>query len=150
VNFVGQIWCNSLDKNKSFFYVHLKNLAMNYAFGADIHPKISTKSIFMDFFSVHKWTLLMFGGGLLTVPILKDLPPEAGGLGFLLIAIGAWRQIVEVLHTKAEARRKEELHQEQIRREKELHLEKMRLLVKLHSAPLEPGDFAVLKELLGG
>jgi hypothetical protein len=138
----------SWTKTNLFFMSIVITDAMNYA-SVEAYPA-NTKNVFMEFFSIHKWTLLMFGGGLLTVPILKDLPPEAGGLGFLLIAIGAWRQVVEVLHAKAEARRKEESHQMVIKRENELHLEKMRLLNKLHDAPLDAGDLAVLKELLGG
>lgn len=77
----------------------------------------------------------MFGGGLLTVPLLKDLPEETGLIGLLLVAIGAWRQIVEVQNAKAEARRKQELHEET-----------MKLLRK---DGVSEKDLNVLKELLG-
>lgn len=89
----------------------------------------------MEFISLHKWTAVMFGGGLLTVPLLKDLPEETGLVGLLLVAIGAWRQIVEVQHAKAEARRKQELHEET-----------MKLLRK---DGVSEKDLNVLKELLG-
>ena len=112
---------------------------MNYALRVDDAYPANTNNVLMEFFSIHKWTLLMFGGGLLTMPLLKDLPPEAGGLGVVLIGIGAWRQVVEVLHAKADAKRKQELHEE-----------KLRLLNKLHTGPLDAMDLEVLKELLGG
>lgn len=65
---------------------------MNYAIEV---PILNTKShTIMEFLSIHKWTALMFGGGLLTVPILKDLPAEMGWVGLVLVGIGIWRQIV--------------------------------------------------------
>jgi hypothetical protein len=107
--------------------------AMNYA---SVAYPANTKNVFMEFVSIHKWTLMIFGGGLLTVPVLKDLPPEAGAFGFVLIAIGAWRQVVEIQHAKADAKRKQELHEEALKR--------------LRREDLGEKEVAVLRELLGG
>jgi hypothetical protein len=117
---------------------------MNYAIDVS---EINTKSHVMEFLSIHKWTALILGGGLLTIPVL---PPETGWVGLGLIVFGVWRQWVEVGHAKADAKRKQEQHVEQLKRDKELHEEKIRLLGKLHVGQLDANDLAVLRELLGG
>jgi hypothetical protein len=118
---------------------------MNYAF--EMVPNNTKNSLVMEFLQIHKWTALMLGGGLLSIPVL---PPETGYFGVLLVAIGAWRQFVEVQHTRADAKRKQELHEAQAKREEELHREKLYLMQKLHEGKLDATDLAVLRDLLGG
>ena len=81
----------------------------------------------MEFFSLHKWTLMQIASVFLTIPTLGELPGSVGVLGLASFAFASWRQ------WKSEKRRQE------------LHDAKMRLF----EHHLKAGDFEKAEGVLG-
>lgn len=88
----------------------------------------------MEFFVLHKWSLLQFAGLFLYLPsVLGETPAGVGLLGVGAFLFASWRQYVETTHSKAEERRKAELHRE-----------RMQLIGKFK----ELGDWEKVREIL--
>lgn len=86
---------------------------MDYTIKVDAKP--TTKMHLMEFFYLHKYTVMMYTGVLLSIPAFLTLPNVVGAVGVVVTLVGTWRQLVEISNSKAEERRKQELHAAKIR-----------------------------------
>lgn len=94
--------------------VQSKTKAMNFQ-NVTGFPEHKNTSVLMEFLYIHKWSFLQFAGVFLYIPaFLGETPAGVGLLGVGAFLFASWRQYVETTHSKAKARREEELHREKM------------------------------------